>query len=182
MRRYAYSACMLVSLAFLNGCGERPEAPLKSKEFTTLSNDQQMKEAGDDFLDGDLHIFKRVAEIPEDCRYGFAGADVDNRLFMAEPGMKYQGLQENDKKDIDLPRQRLIFAGANPRACFVYYEQEGSAGLKYHLEIFHLGPPATLTYHGIDSKSIYRDLAALRMAVRGYAFMRMTGSERFERT
>jgi hypothetical protein len=172
-----------IALAFwtllLIGCSERPDPPLKSREVTGLSNDQQMKEAGDEFLDGNLTIYKRVREIPEVCRFAYAGADVDNVLFMADPGQKYQGVEEKpDSKD---PRQRLIFAGSNPRTCFVYYEQEGSAGVKYHLEIFHLGPPATLMYHGIDSKGIYKDLAALRMAARGGAFMRMTGSERFDR-
>ena len=175
------SVSIALLLVLLSGCSKKPDPPLKSKEFTTLSDDQQMKDAGDDFLDGNMQIVKLVRDIPENCRYGFAGADVDNQLYMADPGMEYQGTQEKDKKDLKLPRQRLIFAGSNPRACFVYFEQEGSAGLKYHLEIFHLGPPVTLTYHGIDSKGIYKDFGALRMAVRGGAFMRMTGSERFER-
>lgn len=169
-------ALLLVSLA---GCSKKPDPPLKSQFFTGSSSEQQMKEAGDDFLSGDLIVVKTVAAIPEPCKLGFAGADVDNQLYMSNPGEEYQGTQE--KKDLQLPRQRLIFAGANARTCFVYFEQEGSAGVKYHLEIFHLGPPVTLTYHGVDSKGIYKDLAALRMAVNGRAFMRMTGSERFDR-
>jgi hypothetical protein len=160
------------------GCTKRADPPLKSKEFTTLSDDPQMKEAGDDFLDGELRIMKRVSEIPENCRYGFAGADVDNQLYMADPGQKFESTDV--VKDPKAPRARLLFAGTGKESCFVYYEK-GGRSLNYHLEIFHLGPPVTLTYHGVDSTGPYRDLAALRMAVRGYAFMRMTGSERFEK-
>lgn len=170
---------LLLALALLAGCSRKPDPPLKSRFFTGLSNQEQMKEAGDDFLSGDLTIVKRVAAIPESCKLGFAGADLDNQLFMSDPDQEYQGVQE--KKDPKTPRQRLIFAGSSPRVCFVYFEQEGSAGIKYHVEIFHLGPPVTLTYHGIDSKSVYKDIAALRMAVNGHAFMRMTGSERFDK-
>lgn len=179
MYRVTLSVALTCWILLLTGCTEKPDPPLKSREVTGLSTEQQIKEAADDFLDGDLKIQKRVREVPENCRYAYAGADVDNVLFMADPGQKYQGSEE--KPDAKDPRQRLIFAGSNQRTCFVYYEQEGSAGVKYHVEIFHLGPPATLMYHGIDSKGIYKDLAALRMAVRGSAFMRMTGSERFDR-
>jgi hypothetical protein len=179
MTRHSRLVIALALVTFVIGCSEKPDPPLKSREVTGLSNDQQTKETGDDFLDGDLKVYKQVRAIPEDCRYAYAGADVDNVLFMADPGRKYQGSEK--KPDAKDPRQRLIFAGSNPHTCFVYYEQEGSAGVKYHLEIFYLGPPATLMYHGIDSKDIYKDLAALRMAVRGRAFMRMAGSERFDR-
>lgn len=179
MPRIALSVALACWILLLLGCSEKPNPPLKSREFTGLANDQQMKEAGDDFLDGDLKVNKRVRDIPEDCRYAYAGADVDNILFMADPAQKYQGSEK--KPDARDPRQRLIFAGSNQRTCFVYYEQEGSAGVKYHIEIFHLSPPATLMYHGIDSKGIYKDLAALRMAIRGGTFMRMTGSDRFNR-
>jgi hypothetical protein len=97
---------------------------------------------------------------------------------MANPGQKFEA--GDVITDPRLPNTRLLFAGIGEKDCFVYYEKGGRA-LNYHLEIFHLGTPVTLTYHGVDSKGPYRDLAALRMALRGFAFMRMTGSERFER-
>jgi hypothetical protein len=43
-----------------------------------------------------------------------------------------------------------------------------------------MGPPVTLTYHGIDSKGIYPDLERLRVALNHDQFMRMTGDTRFD--
>jgi len=176
MRCSAYVCCVLV-FALLAGCGKKAE-PMKSKEFTVLSDDAAMKEAGNEFLVGDLHTIKQISDIPENCRLAYAGADLNNQLFMADPGEKFE--PSDVITDSRLPNTRLLFAGTGQKSCFFYYEKGGRT-LNYHLEIFHLGSPATLTYHGVDSKGPYRDLAALRMAVRGFAFMRMTGSERFER-
>jgi hypothetical protein len=43
-----------------------------------------------------------------------------------------------------------------------------------------MGPPVTITYHGIDSKGIYPELERLRVALNYRQFMRMTGYERFD--
>jgi hypothetical protein len=178
MRRSALITCALGISVLVLGCADKQTPPLKSKEVTALSDDQQMKEGGNDFLDGELTIVKRVSDIPENCRYGFAGADVNNQLYMADPGTKFEATDVIE--DPKAPRTRLLFAGSSSKSCFIYFEK-GGRDLNQHLEIFSLGPPVTLTYHGVDSKGPYRDVAALRMAVRGFAFMRMTGSERFER-
>jgi hypothetical protein len=172
----------LLALAFVSllaGCARKADPPLKSREFTALSNDEQMKTAGDAFLSAqDLQRYERVRDIPESCRFAFAGHDTDNQLFMSDPDMQYQGSQEEPNPKY--PRQRLIYAGSDPTVCYVYYEQLGTDGVKYHLTLFHMGPPVTLTYHGIDSKGIYPDLERLRVALNHYQFMRMTGDTRFD--
>lgn len=167
------------ALAMTAGCARRPDPPLKSREFTGLSSDEQMTQAGDTFLSAqDMQLYKRVREIPESCRYAFAGHDTDNQLYMSDPDQHYQGSQE--EPDPKYPRQRLIYAGSDPTLCYIYYEQLGTDGVKYHLTLFHMGPPVTLTYHGIDSKAIYPDLERLRVALNHEQFMRMTGYERFD--
>ena len=167
-------------LILLTGCSRKPDPALKSREFTALSSDAQMQEAGDEFLKAqDLQLYKRVRDIPESCRYAFAGHDTDNRFYMSDPELKYQGSEE--EPDPKYPRQRLIYAGSNARVCYVYYEQLGVDGVKYHLTIFHMDQPATLTYHGVDSKGIYPELERLRVALNHHEFMRMTGAERFDR-
>jgi hypothetical protein len=172
----------LLALAFVSllaGCARKPDPPLKSREFTALSNDDQMKVAGDAFLSAqDLQKYERVRDIPESCRLGFAGHDTDNQLYMSDPDQHYQGTQE--EPDPKYPRQRLIYAGSDSTVCYIYYEQVGSDGVKYHLTLFHMGPPVTLTYHGIDSKGVYPELERLRVALNHEQFMRMTGYERFD--
>ena len=169
----------LALLALLTGCARKADPPLKSREFTALSSDDQMKTAGNAFLSAqDMQHYERVRDIPESCRYAFAGHDTDNQLFMSDPDIQYQGSQ--DEPDPKYPRQRLIYAGSDPAVCYIYYEQLGTDGVKYHLTLFHMGPPVTLTYHGIDSKGIYPDLERLRVALNHDQFMRMTGDTRFD--
>jgi hypothetical protein len=173
---------LLIALALtaaLLGCARKPDPPLKSREFTALSTDEQMKVAGDAFLSAqDLQLYKRVRDIPESCRDAFAGHDTDNQLYMSDPDQEYQGSQE--EPDPKYPRQRLIYAGSDSTVCYIYYEQLGTDGVKYHLTLFHMGPPVTITYHGIDSKGIYPELERLRVALNYRQFMRMTGYERFD--
>ena len=71
-----------------------------------------------------------------------------------------------DKKS----KKRLIFAGSNPRTCFVYFRGGTSLPI-YNLQIFHAGPPTTLAYHGSDTENIYPDLAALRRGYQKHAFL-----------
>jgi hypothetical protein len=138
-----------------------------------------MKVAGNAFLSAqDLQMYERIRDIPESCRLAFAGHDTDNQLFMSDPDQHYQGTQE--KPDPKYPRQRLIYAGSDSTVCYIYYEQLGTDGVKYHLTLFHMGPPVTLTYHGIDSKGVYPELERLRVALNHDQFMRMTGYERFD--
>jgi hypothetical protein len=170
---------LLLALAITAGCGPKADPPLKSREFTALSSDDQMKVSGDAFLSAqDLQLYKRVREIPESCRLAFAGHDTDSQLYMADADQEYQGSQE--EPDPKYPRQRLIYAGSDSTVCYIYYEQLGSDGVKYHLTIFHMGPPVTLTYHGIDSKGVYPELERLRVALNHEQFMRMTGYARFD--
>jgi len=170
---------LLIALATTTGCGPKADPPLKSREFTALSSDDQMKAAGDAFLSAqDLQLHKRVRDIPESCRLAFAGHDTENQLFMSDPDQEYQGSQEEPKPKY--PRQRLIYAGSDSTVCYIYYEQLGTDGVKYHLTLFHMGPPVTLTYHGIDTKGIYPELERLRVALNHYQFMRMTGDTRFD--
>jgi hypothetical protein len=60
MRRACYIAYVLITLVL--GCGNRVDPSLKSKGFTVLSDESQMKEAGDDFLNGNL---RTINELPK---------------------------------------------------------------------------------------------------------------------
>src|SRR3954468_15717727 len=172
------SLLALVGIVAFVGCSKKepePELP-KLKEITQPSNQAQAKEAGDDFLQAKyLATYKTVAEIPALCLTAFTQADFDNDPALAEPPAdgdhaKWDGKAKPTSK-------RLIFAGANARTCFIYF-RKGSSVPTYQLQIFHLGPPPTISYHGLASEHIYPDLAALRKAVMKNAFMRMTGPEK----
>lgn len=166
-----------VLLAVL-GCSKKepdPEPP-KLKEVTQPSNGTQAKEAIDDFLNAkDLTIHKTVTAIPASCRKAFAEADLDNDPELAEPPADGDHAKWDHKAKAT--SKRLIFAGSNAHTCFVYF-RKGSSVPTYQLQIFHGGPPATLAYHGMDTESIYPDLAALRKALHKNIFLRISGPEK----
>ena len=105
----------------------------------------------------------------------FTQADFDADPDLTEPPA--DGDHAKWDKKARATSKRLIFAGGNQRTCFIYF-RKGSSTPTYQLQIFHLGPPATISYHGIDSEHIYPDLAALRKAVVKNAFMRMSGPDK----
>jgi hypothetical protein len=165
-------------MAGLVGCSKKepePEPP-KLKEVTQPSNEMQAKEATDDFLKAkDLAVYKTVSAIPAACLEAFEQADFDNDPDLAEPPAdgnhaKWDGKATPTSK-------RLILAGTNARSCFVYF-RKGSSVPTYQLQIFHLGPPATLSYHGMDAEHVYSDLASLRKALIKDSFMRISGPEK----
>jgi hypothetical protein len=163
----------------LAGCSKKeslPE-PQQVKVVTQPSSQREAKESGDDFLRGtDLQVFKQVSEIPTACSDAFAGADFDTDSKLIDP--PDDGNRAKWDKSLTPEIKRLIFAGANARTCFIYF-RKGSSVATYQLQIFHLGPQQTITYHGVDSDRIYPDLASLRHAVMKNTFMRMTGPEKF---
>ena len=176
MGRGVHVACILAT-ALLFACSKKqplPE-PQKVKVVTQASSQKEAKESGDDFLKGtDLQLFKHVSEIPRACTEAFIGADFDNDSQLIEP--PEDGNQAKWDKSLTPTSKRLIFAGANARTCFIYF-RKGSSVPTYQLQIFHMGPPPTITYYGVDSDHVYADLPSLRRAVVNKAFMRMTGPD-----
>jgi len=166
---------LIVLSTFLSGCSKKeplPE-PQTVKVVTQPGSQEEAKESGDDFLKGtDLRLFKNVSEIPLVCLEAFAGADFDSDSKLIDPPP--DGNHANTDKSLNATSKRLIFAGANARTCFIYF-RKGSSVPTYQLQIFHLGPPTTITYHGVDSDDVYPNLPSLRHAVVKNTFMLMTG-------
>lgn len=169
---------VLLAATLAVGCSKKeplPE-PMKVNEVTQPSSVEQAKEAGDDFLKGtDLALYKHVTEIPAECMHAFTAADFDANSELLEP--PEDGNHAKFDKSLKPTSKRMIFAGGNARMCYVYF-RKGSSVPTYQLQIFHLGPPATISYHGIDSDHIYTDLASLRKGVLKNVFMRMTGPDK----
>jgi hypothetical protein len=169
---------LIVLSTLLCGCSTTqplPE-PQKVKVVTQPGSKEEAKQSGDDFLKGtDFRLFKNVSEIPVACLEAFAGADFDSDSNLIDPPA--DGNHASTDKSLNARSKRLIFAGANSCTCFIYF-RKGSSVPTYQLQIFHLGPPTTITYHGVDSDDVYPDLASLRHAVMKNTFMRMTGPEK----
>lgn len=159
------AAVLLIAVA---GCSKKQEAPAPEplREVTQSSNQEQAKEAIADFLKAtDFTIANTVAAIPKQCLHAFNAADFDETAELVDPPADGDHAKW-DKKS----KKRLIFAGSNPRTCFVYFRGGTSLPI-YNLQIFHAGPPATLAYHGSDTEHIYPDLAALRRGYQKHAFL-----------
>lgn len=172
------SAIAIPLLIFAAGCSKKEPLPesMKVNEVTQPSSVEQAKEAGDDFLKGkDLTLYKHVNEIPQSCLHAFGAADFDANAELLEP--PEDGNHAKSDKSLTPKSKRLIFAGGNERTCFVYF-RKGSSVPTYQLQIFHFGPPPTISYHGVDSDHIYTDLPSLRKGVMKNAFMRMTGPDK----
>lgn len=169
MFRTPMKPLVAVALLFaLAGCSKKQEAPAPEplRQVTQPSNEEQAKEAIADFLKAtDFNIVKTVSAIPKDCLHAFDAADLDGNVELADPSADGDHAKW-DKKS----KKRLIFAGANPQTCFVYFRGGTSVPI-YNLQIFHSGPPATLSYHGSDTEHIYPDLPALRRAYQKHAFL-----------
>jgi hypothetical protein len=157
-----------VFLLVLAGCSKKEEAPPPPpvREVTQSSNEAQAKEAINDFLTAkDFNIANTVSAIPMQCLHAFNAADFDEAAELADPPADADHAKW-DKKS----KKRLIFAGSNPRTCFVYFRGGTSIPI-YNLQIFHGGPPTTLAYHGSDTEHIATDLPALRKAYKSHAFL-----------
>lgn len=163
------AASLLIAFA-LAGCSKKdpgPE-PQQVRAITQPASDEQRKESTDDFLKAkDLQLIKTVAAIPQPCMHAFAHNDLDRDAELDEPPASGDHSQWDGKATPST--RRLIFAGANARTCFVYF-RKGSSVATYHLQIFHLGPPATIGYDGMDAEHIYPDLPFLRRAFQKKAF------------
>jgi hypothetical protein len=155
-------------LLVLGGCSKKEEAPPPEpvREITQSSNADQAKDAIQDFLTAkDLNIAKTVDAIPKQCLHAFNAADFDDTAQLVDPPADSDHAKW-DKKS----KKRLIFAGSNPRTCFVYFRGGTSLPI-YNLQIFHGGPPTTLAYHGSDTEHIAVDLPALRKAYQNHMFL-----------
>jgi hypothetical protein len=164
MKLIAATALLLV----LAGCSKKEELPEPQvvHEVTQSSNPDQAKAAIDDFLTAkDFTIAKLVAEIPKQCLHAFNAADFDSTAELVDPPADGDHAKW-DKKS----KKRLIFAGSNPRTCFVYFRGGTSLPI-YNLQIFNGGPPTTIAYHGSDTENIYADLNALRRGYQRKAFL-----------
>jgi hypothetical protein len=163
--RLLVTAALLFALI---GCSKKEEAPEPPpvREVTQSSNPEQAKAAVSDFLKAtDFNIAKAVSAIPKQCLHAFNAADFDANGDLVDPPADGDHAKW-DKKS----KKRLIFAGSNPRTCFVYFRGGTSLPI-YNLQIFHAGPPTTLAYHGSDTENIYPDLAALRRGYQKHAFL-----------
>jgi len=159
------AAALLLALI---GCSkkEEPPPPQPLREITQSSNEEQAKEAIADFLKAaDFTIAKTVSAIPKACLKAFNAADFDESAELVDPPADGDHAKW-DKKS----KKRLIFAGSNPRTCFVYFRGGTSLPI-YNLQIFHGGPPTTLAYHGSDTERIAADLPALRKAYQSHTFL-----------
>lgn len=164
MKPFVVAALLLA----LIGCSKKEEAPPPQplREITQSSNEEQAKEATADFLKAtDFTIANTVTAIPKDCLHGFNAADFDESAELVDPPADGDHAKW-DKKS----KKRLIFAGSNPRTCFVYFRGGTSLPI-YNLQIFHAGPPMTLAYHGSDTEHIYTDLPSLRKGFQKKAFL-----------
>jgi hypothetical protein len=158
----------VVLLLGLTGCSKKEDAPPPEpvREVTQSSNEAQAKEAINDFLTAkDFNIAKTISAIPKQCLHAFNAADFDATAELADPPADGDHAKW-DKKS----KKRLIFAGSNPRTCFIYFRGGTSLPI-YNLQIFHGGPPTTLAYHGSDSEHIAADLPALRKAYQQNTFL-----------
>ena len=159
------AAAVLLALV---GCSKKEEIPPPQpvREVTQSSNADQAKDAITDFLTAkDFNIAKTVSAIPKQCLHAFNAADFDETAELADPPADLDHAKW-DKKS----KKRLIFAGSNPRTCFVYFRGGTSLPI-YNLQIFHGGPPTTLAYHGSDTERIAADLPALRKAYQSHTFL-----------
>jgi hypothetical protein len=174
-------ACTLTLALFAAiGCSKNEPAaqPQKFRAITQPAAAEQMNESGEDFMKAnDMQIFKQVADIPPACRKAFDGNELDeNAPELTDPPADGDHAKWDGKSG---PKnKRLIFAGSNPRTCFVYFRKGGSVGI-YELQIFHLTPTAAVAYDGSDTQKVYNDLASLRHAVRSKTFERTSGIESF---
>jgi hypothetical protein len=163
------------------GCSKKEETPPPPpvREITQPANDTQAKESIDEFLKAaDMAVVKQVSAIPDACLRAFNAADFDENAELADPPEDGNHAKWDKKTSPNSSSKRLIFAGANAGSCFVYF-RKGSSVPTYQLQIFRLGPPATIAYHGVDSEHIYSDLSALRKALRKKAFAQTAGPEKF---
>ncbi len=164
------TAALLLALI---GCSKKEEAPPPQplREITQSSSEEQAKEAIDDFLKAtDFNIANTVSAIPKDCKHAFDAADFDENAELVDPPADGDHAKW-DKKS----KKRLIFAGSSPRTCFVYFRGGTSVPI-YNLQIFHVGLPTTLAYHGSDTEHIAANLAALRKAYKGQAFLAVSAT------
>jgi hypothetical protein len=158
----------VILLLILAGCSKKEEAPPPPpvREVTQSSNETQAKDAINDFLTAtDFNIAKTVAAIPKQCLHAFNAADFDETAELADPPADGDHAKWDRKS-----KKRLIFAGSNPRTCFIYFRGGTSLPI-YNLQVFHGGPPTTLAYHGSDTENIASDLSTLRKAYQKKAFM-----------
>lgn len=166
MKRLAASLLTLLTLA---GCSKKEPAPAPQvREITQPSTDVQRQESLEDFAKAkDLQLYKRVAAVPQACMHAFAHNDLDKDAVLDDPPADGDPAKW-DGKSVGSSR-RMIFAGANARTCFIYFRR-GSSTPYYHLQIFHLGPPATISFDGMDAEHAYPDLPSLRRAFQRKSF------------
>jgi hypothetical protein len=98
------------------------------------------------FLDGDFQIVKDTKEFPAPVAKALCQSG-EMRSCIANPGEPFNATDVIS--DLQVPRQRLIFAGALRDKYFVYYEQGGYA-TSHELVFFRLSnaQPVETLWHG----------------------------------
>jgi hypothetical protein len=170
----------LVFVAALAGCSKDEPAPEAQtfRAITQPSSSDQQKESAEDFMRAkDMQVFSKVSDIPAGCKEAFDANDLsESASELVDPPADGDHAKWDGK--LGPNGKRLIFAGANPRTCFIYFRKGGSLGI-YELQIFHLSPTATVAYDGSDTQNVYSDLVSLRRAVKSKTFERTSGIENF---
>jgi hypothetical protein len=84
-------------------------------------------------LDGDFRIISTTDGIPPQVRKAFCEIARQQSFAMANPGQKYQ--VGDVIFDRNLPRRRLVFAGASKEKWFIHYER-GGRGVGHYILVF----------------------------------------------
>jgi hypothetical protein len=111
-------------------------------------------------LDGQFQVISTTDGIPPKARKAFCEITRQQSFAMANPGQKYQ--VGDVIFDRNLPRRRLVFAGASDNKWFIHYER-GGRGVTQVVVVFKVdsGDGAQLIWGGAGANRA-RSLEKLR--------------------
>jgi hypothetical protein len=84
-------------------------------------------------LDGQFKVFSTTDGIPSKVKQAFSDITRQQSFAMANPAQKYQ--VGDVVIDRNLPRRRLLFAGASDDKWLIHYER-GGRGVGYYAVVF----------------------------------------------
>jgi hypothetical protein len=85
-------------------------------------------------LDGQFKVISTTDAIPSKVKQAFSDISRQHSFAMANPSQKYQ--VGDVVIDGNLPRRRLVFAGATDDRWFIHYER-GGRGVGYYVVVFN---------------------------------------------